>query len=201
MREINNKNGAIASVVVIILLTFLILFLMTDEFSFWNIVKRLPTAITIYSVTLIIFVKWLWKYQIFRGWLVLIPDLSGEWTGKLKTTYNSPETGNNKEPKKIDAVIKQDLFSISFTLKTREMNSNSYVAAFDIDKKQNRNNVCYTYASRPQPHHREISPIHDGTALLDIVGSPPSKLEGEYWTTRKTTGTIELKRLDKGTHL
>jgi len=195
MREINNKNGAIASVVVIILLTFLILFVMTDEIIFWNIIKRLPTAFTIYGLALVVFAKWLWKYRIFKGWLVLIPDLSGEWTGKLNTTFLDPETGKKKKSRKIDATIKQDIFSISITLKTKEMKSNSYVAAFDIDKIQNRNRICYSYTSRPSPEYREGSPIHDGTSLLEIIGNPPLKLEGEYWTTRKTTGVIELKKL------
>lgn len=197
MREINNKNSAIASVLFIILLTFLTLFVMSDDITFWNIIKRLPTAFTIYSLMFLIFIKWLWKCWFFKGWLVLIPDLSGKWTGKLNTTFVDPETGDKKKSKKIEAIIKQDLFSISFALTTKEMTSNSYIAAFDIDKKQNRNKICYTYTSRPNPHYRGISPIHDGTALLNIIGSPPDKIEGEYWTTRKTTGIIELKKVLK----
>jgi len=194
MREINNKSGAFISVVVILVLTFLMIFILSDDITFWNIVKRLPTAVTIYGLILIVFVKWLWKCRIFKGWLVLIPDLSGEWTGKLKTTYTGTKTGKKKRDIKIDAIIKQELFSVSVTMKTKEMKSYSYVAGFDIDNKQNRNKICYSYTSKPRPEYREGSPIHDGTALLDIIGNPPTKLEGEYWTTRRTTGTIELER-------
>jgi len=194
MREINNKSGALISAIVILVLTSLTVFILSDDITFWNIVKRLPTAVTIYGLIFIVFVKWLWKCRIFKGWLVLIPDISGEWTGKLKTTYTDPGTGKKKRSKKIHAIIKQDLFLISITLETKEMKSYSYVAGFDIDNKQNRNKICYSYTSKPRPEYREGSPIHDGTALLDIIGNPPLKLEGEYWTTRKTTGTIELER-------
>ena len=80
-------------------------------------------------------------------------------------------------------------------MKTKEMNSTSFVAAFDIDQNQNRNRICYSYTSRPKPECREQSPMHDGTALLDIIGNPQFKLIGEYWTTRKTTGMIILKKV------
>ena len=32
----------------------------------------------------------------------------------------------------------------------------------------------------------------DGTVLLNIIGKPVHKLEGEYWTQRHTTGTVTL---------
>ena len=79
-------------------------------------------------------------------------------------------------------------------MRTKEMKSTSFVSAFDIDKNQNRKRVCYSYTSIPKPEYREKSPMHNGTALLDIMANPPNKLSGEYWTTRKTTGTIELKK-------
>lgn len=195
MKRINNKNGIIASVLLILFLTFTISLILSEEITYWTILLKLPTAFTIYGAIFIIFAKWLWKSRIFKGWLVLIPDLSGEWTGKLNTTHPDPKTEKKNRPKDINATIKQDLFNISIIMRTMEMKSTSFVAAFDIDRNQNRNRVCYSYTSRPNPQYRSESPIHDGTTLLDIIGNPPSELNGEYWTTRKTTGMIELKKL------
>jgi hypothetical protein len=194
MKRINIKNGVFASVLLVIFLTFTICIVLSEEITYWTILMRLPTAITIYGLAFIIFAEWLWKYPIFKEWLVLIPNLSGEWTGKLNATYEDPETGKKTSSKGINATIKQDLFHISIIMRTKEMKSTSFVAAFDIDKNQNRKRMCYSYTSRPKPEYREKSPMHDGTALLEIMENPPSKLNGEYWTTRKTTGTIELKK-------
>lgn len=194
MKRINTKNGALTSVLLVMSLTFLLCLILSDEITLWTILMRLPTAFTIYGIILIIFTKWLWKFRIFKEWLVLIPNLSGEWRGNLITTYQDSETGEKKDSKNINANIKQDLFHISIILRTEEMKSTSFIAAFDIDNNQNRNRVCYIYTSLPKPEYRENSPIHYGSALLDIVGNPPYKLSGEYWTTRKTTGTIELKK-------
>jgi hypothetical protein len=36
------------------------------------------------------------------------------------------------------------------------------------------------------------SPTHDGTIVFSIIGKPVKKLSGHYWTSRKTTGKIEL---------
>lgn len=194
MKRISIKNGVFASVLLVIFLTFTICLVLSEEITYWTILMRLPTAITIYGLAFIIFAEWLWKYPIFKEWLVLIPNLSGEWTGKLNATYEDPETGKKTSSKGINATIKQDLFHISIIMRTKEMKSTSFVAAFDIDKNQNRKRMCYSYTSRPKPEYREKSPMHDGTALLEIMENPPSKLNGEYWTTRKTTGTIELKK-------
>lgn len=194
MKRINIKNGAFASVLLVLFLIFLLCLILSDKITLWTILMRLPTAFTIYGIILIIFTKWLWKFHIFKEWLVLIPNLTGEWRGKLSATYQDPEAGKKKDSKNINANIKQDLFHISIITRTEEMKSTSFVAAFDIDKNQNRKRVCYSYTSIPKPEYREKSPIHYGTALLDIVGNPPYKLSGEYWTTRKTTGTIELKK-------
>ncbi|HDY75921.1 MAG TPA: hypothetical protein ENH49_05300 [Candidatus Marinimicrobia bacterium] len=194
MKRINIKNGVFISVLLVLFLTVTICKILSEEITFWTILMRLPTAITIYGFALIIFSKWLWKYPIFKGWLVLIPNLSGEWTGKVKTTYQDPETGKKTSSKDMKATIKQDLYNISIIMSTKEMKSSSFVAAFDIDKNQNRNNLCYSYTSRPKPDYRDKSPMHDGTALLDIIGNPPSELNGEYWTTRRTTGLIEFKK-------
>jgi hypothetical protein len=36
--------------------------------------------------------------------------------------------------------------------------------------------------------------VHDGAATLRVVTGPELCLEGEYWTNRKSTGEIHLKR-------
>ena len=41
----------------------------------------IPTAITVYAFIGIIFTKWIWRWPIFQGWLIRIPDLQWTWRG------------------------------------------------------------------------------------------------------------------------
>jgi len=40
---------------------------------------------------------------------------------------------------------------------------------------------------------RERSEIHDGAAMLQVIKTPDFSLEGEYWTSRKSTGEMKFK--------
>ena len=44
---------------------------------------------------------------------------------------------------------------------------------------------------------RDRSAIHDGAAILRFISEPEKSLKGEYWTSRKTTGDINVKFISK----
>ncbi|MBL4664165.1 MAG: hypothetical protein JKY22_11575 [Flavobacteriaceae bacterium] len=46
----------------------------------------------------------------------------------------------------------------------------------------------------PKPSVRERSEIHYGTTRLEFKGFKVNELEGEYWTSRETTGELKLKK-------
>lgn len=75
---------------------------------------------------------------------------------------------------------------------TSETESFSYVEGFCIDKDAQIRRLCYSYSSKPKAALRERSTSHDGTILLNIIGTPVHKLEGEYWTQRNTGGMATL---------
>lgn len=77
-------------------------------------------------------------------------------------------------------------------MRTAEMVSHSYLEGFRIDRERQMRQLCYSYTSRPKVALRDRSTPHDGTILFNIVGDPVQKLEGEYWTQRRTTGTVVL---------
>jgi hypothetical protein len=82
-------------------------------------------------------------------------------------------------------------------MRTEEMNSYSFLADFWLDSNQQIRKLAYSFQSSPLPTVRDRSQPHDGTAVLEIVGSPPTKLVGRYWTDRKTTGEISLSFREK----
>jgi hypothetical protein len=88
-------------------------------------------------------------------------------------------------------VIRQTFWSVSARLITRESKSYSMVGAIDSEG-DSHYSLMAVYRNTPRASVRGRSPIHHGTLMLDIGGDPPSRLEGFYWTDRKTMGEIEL---------
>ena len=80
---------------------------------------------------------------------------------------------------------------------TDKMISTSYIADFVTDIDTGVQDLCYTYTSKSKVETRDINPWHDGTTKLSIFDGKTPRLEGEYWTARKTIGTIDLKRVSK----
>lgn len=71
---------------------------------------------------------------------------------------------------------------------TEESKSSSISAS--IDKIQDEWQLIYFYLNVPQAKVRDRSSIHYGTALLSIEN--PEKLQGQYFTDRKTTGDMKF---------
>lgn len=162
----------------------------------WENLKKIPDAITIYVGLLFIFTKWGWKLPIFEGWLVRFPNLQGTWEGVLETTWKNG-SGENLPSIPMILVIKQSFSSISCVMYTKESTSYSTTAQINEDDDSGVFRLSYNYTNRSKSTIRDRSPIHDGAAILKISTKPERCLEGEYWTSRKTTGNIDLKFKEK----
>jgi|SRR5579872_7541684 len=153
--------------------------------------KKIPDAVTTYVIVLFIFTEWAWKLKIFKGWLVPFPNLEGTWEGNFTTTWEG--RGNVPQSIPMILVIKQSFNSISCCLYTKESSSYSTTAQINEDDNSGIFRLSYNYTNRPKASIRSRSEIHDGAAILRIVEKPEKSLEGEYWTSRKTTGDVKLK--------
>jgi len=138
------------------------------------------------------FVAFAWRWKAFRGWLVPFPDLNGTWQGTMQTTWRNPETGEVPGPIPVILTIKQSFIRISCVMRTGEMTSRSYLADFWLDKDEQIRMLGYSYQSRPLPSVVGRSEQHDGTIVFEVIEEPAKKLKGTYWTSRKTTGEVEL---------
>ncbi|SRR5260221_417404 len=192
------KNIKQEAVIWIQLITFiaiwvLLILLSTRTLSIsWEAVKLLPEVVTIYTILYLIFVKWAWRLSFLQGWLVPFPDLEGTWQGTLQSTWQNPETGSAPPPIPIILVIKQSFETISCVLYTKESSSYSTAALLSEEDDSGIKRLSYVYTNTPELTARGRSPIHDGAAILKIITTPVRSLQGEYWTNRKTTGTISL---------
>jgi hypothetical protein len=174
-------------------ITFAAIFVIHQDLSSIDLQKTLKDVSYTISINFFIwlgFVKWWWKWKLFHGWLVPFPNLSGKWKGHLKPNWENAK----HEPIPTEIEIKQTFFHMTIRLKTGESESFSNSASFDIDVERNINQLFYSYTNYPKPSVREKSQIHYGTTLLKFNEYPVKNMTGEYWTSRESTGEIEIEK-------
>ncbi|WP_189517174.1 hypothetical protein [Kushneria pakistanensis] len=152
-----------------------------------------PKVVSIDLFVVAVFVKWGWKFKIFRGWLVSFPDLSGSWVGFIHSDWKDPRTGEKPNPIPVMLTINQSFFHISCKMTTSEMESSSYSEGFIIDPDRQVKNLAYSYNSKPRLSLNQRSVPHDGAAVFKIIERPWLRLAGRYWTERLTKGEIALE--------
>jgi len=193
-----NKANAKAYIWIIVISTVviwaLVLYLLDVEFKGTiEAIKKLPLVVTIEAIIWLMFTKWAWKWNCFQSWLVIEPIVEGTWMGTLKTTWVDPESGVSPDDKAIVLTVKQDFYSIHCNIYTEESMSHSYLGGFYYEEYSPVKRFIYTYTNKPKSGVQYRSEFHDGTANLRITGRNQNRMEGDYWTTRKSTGSIEIE--------
>lgn len=174
-------------------IVYAIIFTLTQNFDsidFHKAITHVSTTISINIIIWMIFIAWAWKLKIFYPWLVPFPNLSGDWEGTIKSNWKEKEL----EPIPIEVSITQNFFNIQVRIKTNESRSYSIGASFDIDNERGFQQLFYTYLNTPKAGVRERSEIHYGSTILNFDGFKVTKMDGEYWTDRETTGEITLTK-------
>ena len=198
MKNLNHKSFIVIILIISAFVWWMIAQIKGIDLSdLWILLKQIPDVAFINGVLFTLFAKWGWKYKIFQGWLVPFPDLNGTWQGTIQTTWVDPKTNKTPDPIPVLLTIKQSFLSLSCVMRTAEMTSYSYAEDFRIDNEKQIKQVVYSYMSKPVVTLAERSTPHEGTIIFDILGSPVNKLSGQYWTSRKTTGIIELTFREK----
>lgn len=173
-----------------------------DVRDVWSALRIAYKTVPVLLIVWAAFVLYAWKWRIFKDWLVPFPCLDGTWQGHIQTTWRDPDTGEVPGPIPALLTVRQTFGRISCVMRTAEMTSRSSGADFWIDRDEQVRKLAYTYTSVPSALIRDRSQPHDGAMLFEIVGEPANKLKGNYWTTRKSTGEVELvfrcrERLDE----
>jgi len=140
-------------------------------------------AIAALTIVMTVFNKWLWKLNLVNK-MVNMPVLAKKYTGEIVS-----DSTKVKEPINATLLIKQTYLNISLELKTVESRSFSLLSAIELDDKRYR--IVYTYQNEPRAELIKKSSIHKGTAELWIDDS--GTLEGNYYTNRKTVGSMIFK--------
>lgn len=138
----------------------------------------------------------LWRLPVLHSWLVKRPDLRGTWKVSLQSDWVDPENQERVPPILCFMGVKQTLSTLQMHLMTPE--SESWFVADHIRPSPNGAGyqVIGVYTNKPDVHLRGVrSEIHQGALVFDTHGieNRPDSLTGEYWTDRKTTGSMTLE--------
>ena len=151
-----------------------------------------PKVISIDLIVIGVFVKWGWKFKVFRSWLVPFPNVNGTWLGNIRSDWIDPKTGERVPLIPVMLTIKQSFNKLNCVMHTTEMKSTSISEGFNINIDKQVKQLSYIYTSKPRITLNKRSVPHDGAIVFDIIETPSKKMKGRYWTERNTTGEIIL---------
>lgn len=147
-----------------------------------GVVSAVPLAVNLYD-------RWLWRIR----WLPFGPaNLRGVWKASLRSDYPDAATRGSLAPIEAYVVFRQTAVALSVAIYTSESTSASIAVALDGTRDE-RFEVSWLFRNESRHEHRPDSPIHYGGArLLPFGGRSPARLEGTYFTDRKTMGDFTL---------
>jgi hypothetical protein len=153
-------------------------------------------VLTVLSIGVLLWEKWLWSWWVCRGWLNKRPDLRGTWKGTVNSDWVDPDTKLGRGGIDVYLVIRQTYSTIDVRLYSEESSSVSLSGHIFSDSVEVWS-LAVVYRNTPRILKRGRSPINHGGLLLSLVGAPVGilsapvhKLDGEYWTDRNTKGEI-----------
>ncbi|MGX8700590.1 Cap15 family cyclic dinucleotide receptor domain-containing protein [Caproiciproducens sp.] len=147
-------------------------------YSFFGFIGE---AIGVTAIVMAVFNKRAWKWKWLR-WTHDIPVLAKSYNGEFISDYDGIKRLGTM-------IIDQTFLSVAVQLKTDESSSRSLAASFsDV---QSVRYLIYTYQNDPHAEIQDRSPMHYGTAILNV--SNPMILEGNYFTGRKSRGSMKFE--------
>jgi hypothetical protein len=163
--------------IVSVLVTFFFQWLF-DLFNFtlpWWI--KAPSVFLLYGALYKLFDIKLWKWNVFkRIGAVKTPNLNGNWSGHLISSYNKQTSYE------ANIRIIQNWTKISIVLTTKTSSSHSLVAGI-VTENPEQNILNYQYINDPRPLSEPTMHIHIGTSIL-YIPSNCKNFTGEYYTGR-----------------
>lgn len=147
----------------------------------------------------IVTVFWAFYYSFGWKWPILNlifyrPNLNGTWTGKLNSDWKDT-SGNSMDPIEFHIVVRQNFLRIHFTTFTCNFIGMSYAETIRLDKDKGLKNVAYMYRKDTTGNDDKI--LLEGATELRLIKSDINKLQGIYWSNRKTNGTIDVSFMSK----
>ena len=136
---------------------------------------------------------WQWFPLIARK---TFPDLNGTWEGTMVSTWVDPATGKPLPDIPTTLWIRQNLFSMSIKLRTKESTSYSTRCVLEAEHDAGRFRIWYSYDNQPKAEVAYRSSQHEGVAWLEMdIDDDDNRLAGQYYSSRRTAGDMTYTRV------
>lgn len=162
--------------------------ILAKEFNLSNGIRAISSGITITTFFWVFYFSTGWKLWGFKE-LFYRPNLSGTWAGVLKSDWKN-KNGETLGDLEFYIVIRQSFLRIHFTTFTDSFIGTSYSETLSLKKETGLKNVAYLYRKETSQDDNEV--LQEGASELRLIDSIPRKLEGKYWSNRKTNGKIDV---------
>lgn len=149
---------------------------------------EVPGTATLYGLLLGTFRSYGWKWQFLHAiGVVKIPDISGEWSGFVTTSFDSLAQHHS-----VRVRIRQNWTHLQVQLSAAQSESVSVVASVVVGEETA---LSYQYRNMPKPGAKETMHAHMGAAVLKL-SDDQGELSGEYYSgrDRANQGLIVLTR-------
>lgn len=148
-----------------------------------------PFGFAVTTVTLFIaaFEHILWHRRPF-SWFFSVPSISGTWAVELRTSLDVDGRSDNLVEGY--ASIRQTFSTVSIRLMTK--GAHSFLVADNLKKRSDGvYELTGVYQSEPNFDRRKAdTQIHFGAFKIVVCGTPPTEMNGHYWTDRDSKGSI-----------
>jgi hypothetical protein len=155
-------------------------------------VLGLSDALAVILILVSGFERWGWRWRRLHPRPIGTPVIRGTWRGLMESSYIDPDTRQTQPPKIVYLAIRQTLTTVWVRLLSNESASIQVVGSVKRDPASEDWLLSYTYQNTPKLLLRSHSAEHRGGTFLTIYGEPPRRIEGEYWTSRDTKGTVAM---------
>ncbi|MBI4305606.1 MAG: hypothetical protein HY678_04740 [Chloroflexi bacterium] len=153
--------------------------------------RHLPIVTGVLLLLLAAFDVLLWRVPVLHPWFVRRPVVHGTWRVSIRSTWTDPNSGQQIAPIEGFMSIWQTFSRLSLRLMTDESRS-EFLGAEILRSEDGTYRIVGVYRNEPRVSVRHRSPIHNGGLAMQVLGAPPSCLEGHYWTDRGSAGELVL---------
>ena len=131
----------------------------------------LPSFGGFYGILHGLFDRYLWRWApLGKLGLIRVPDLNGEWTGEIRSSYVS---GGETVPVRV--IIKQRWSNLVVRLEAIHSKSDSVMARIKTGDVVHPT-LDYMYVNEPEAGARETMHAHRGTAMLELIDGARRRL-------------------------
>lgn len=136
------------------------------------------------TALIVVFNQWAWRWKYVVRFLRTGPVLRGTWKGESVSTYDG-------ETRETFIAVRQTFAEIEVRLLSDESTSETTSCQL-LRRPDGLTLVEYSYANTPRATVRDRSEPHFGAARLECTGQLPTRIQGSYWTDRRSTGELEF---------